>query len=126
MRFEPRNNTLYLEWLYPEFSPVRAEELPSGQWEDIVPVFAQGLGMEVYRPQTPVELLLSPLYIRMRDVQGQSTDPVRLTVSGFQIRAMGQQVGSLDPTRLGLCSGDFKDNCSVFTDGRQLLFLPNW
>ncbi len=45
---------------------------------------------------------------------------------GLEIRAMGQTVGSINPTSPGLCSGDYRDRCSIFTGGQQLLFIPNW
>jgi C1A family cysteine protease len=126
LRFEPRTNSLYLEWLFPEYRAVREEELSGAGWQELVPIPGLGLGIEVNRPDNVAEALLSPLFVRMTDVTGEPTNPVRMTLRGLEIRAMGQTVGSINPTSPGLCSGDYRDRCSIFTGGQQLLFIPNW
>lgn len=126
LRFEPTRNALYIEFLYPEYRAVRATELPDGDWQELAPIPGLGLGMEMRRPDNLASALLSPLYVRMTDVTGAPTDPVRLTLNGLDIQAMGTTIGTLEPSRIGLCSGNFADRCNVFTNGQQLLFIPNW
>lgn len=125
LRFEPRDNRLYVEFVYNEYRRVQEGEVGGGQWLSLgaLPV---GTGLEFQEPDGLGDLLLSPLYVRGLSPDGSRTDPIRLVLKGFDIKAMGQTVGSLDPTRLGLCTGGYSSACSLFSGGNRLLVLPTW
>jgi len=125
LRFEPNGNRLYVEFLYNEFRSVKSNELQGGQWQTLIPLDV-GLNLEFYRPQSVVDAVFSPVYVRGLRNDGTQTDPIRLTLSGLEIKAMGQTVGSLSPGNFGLCSGTYQGRCSLFSGQNRLVVLPNW
>lgn len=127
LRFEPAENRLYVEFLYGEFRAVSASELGEGNWQSLVPLSAIGFDMEFYRPDNVVQAALSPVFLRMtNNVTGVQTEPIRLVLDGLDIRAGGDVVGSVSPSSLGLCTGDYRGNCSLFSNDNRLFVIPGW
>jgi hypothetical protein len=128
LRYSESNNALYAEFLYNEFRSVKANELPDGNWQNLMPLSSAGFDLEFYRPESVASAILSPIFIRLTDVNGTALAPMRvaLDVASLDVQVMGQPVGSINPNRLGLCSGDFRPNCSVFANQTGMALLPNW
>lgn len=127
LRFEPAANRLYVEFLYGEYRAVKAAELGEGNWQSLVPLQALGFDMEFYRPDNVVQAALSPVFLRVtNNVTGVQTEPIRLVLDGLDIRAGGDVVGSVSPASAGLCTGDYRGNCSLFSSGNRLFVVPGW
>ena len=124
LRFNASQNELYIEFLYPEYRQVRAEQLSGGQWTDLS-LGSGGLSFEFYRPSKVKDFFTSPVYIRANSSEA-SSDPIRLAIGkGLSIRAMGRTIGSLKPGEMGLCSGAYRSQCSLYNADGKLLFMPN-
>ena len=123
LRFDASTNSLYVEFLYPEYRPVRESQLSGGEWKSFN-TNDSTYGFEVYRPGKIRDLFTSPVYVRLKSSDA-SSDPIRLALKGLEIQAMGRTVGSLNPNSFGLCTGDYRGQCSLYRSGSKLLFLPN-
>ncbi len=125
LRFEPRDNRLYVEFIHRELRRVQAGEIGAGRWValDALPL---GVGLEFFQPNEASDLLLRPLYVRGVGSDGEKMEPVRLILKGLDIQVMGTTVGSIAPDRPGLCTGPFSGACGLFARENRLVVLPSW
>ncbi len=124
LRYDRGDNELYVEFLYDEYR--RVEMLEDDQWQTLISL-PNGASLEMVRPASILDALLSPLFVRIGNRQGRNS-PIRLSINRrLEITAMDQPIGSLRPDRLALCSGpDYRNRCSMFVGRNGLLVLPGW
>jgi hypothetical protein len=123
LRYKRRTNDLYVEFLYDEYR--RVEGLSDSNWQTLFSVPA-GATLQILRPESLLDALLSPLFVRLGNRSDRS-DPIRVSVNRqLELTVMDRPIGSLRPDNLALCNNDYKGSCSLFVGRNGLLVLPGW
>jgi hypothetical protein len=123
LRYNRARNALYIEFVYDELR--RLQSLPQEEWRPLIRL-PSGAGLEILRPESLVEALLSPLFIRLQGREGRNR-PLRIAINRrLEITSMRAPIGSLRPDRLALCTGGYRDSCSLLAGRDGLMVLPGW
>jgi hypothetical protein len=130
LRVRPRDGLLYIQFRDDDLRRVKPEEVAEdkGRWLD-VRLGGRDYGMFLPSEFKPADLLNPKTYVRLG-----GREPSRFALAyrlaaptDFRIRISGQEIGQVNlrsPTTSSLCTGDYRDRCTLVDGGRRLEVVP--